>query len=147
MENFRCKRCGYQGKQLSDIKKHYNKKHVCSPIYCDLSYEDLLNKIARGEHCNPVFREPLFDEFKIRTPRNSYTVGENYKDEDGKEYRILDLYLMPNAYSQQEFFDEISKGLKVLRVKEDFVEKNIDVDIIITTENSLLLLDPVAVTM
>jgi len=144
METFRCKRCGYQGKQLCDIKKHYNKKHICNPIFCDLSYEELLNKIDRGEHCHPIHRELPHPPniMYVRTPPNSYKVGENYKDEDGKEYKIIGLHLMHDTYSHREFLEEVSKGLKVLRVKEDFYDKNIDVDLIVTNENSLLLLEP-----
>ena len=54
MEKYRCKRCGYQGKLLGDIKRHYQKKFMCDAIYCDLKYEELLQRLEMGLHSIPI---------------------------------------------------------------------------------------------
>ena len=36
---FECVRCGYSTKIKTNIKKHFNRKHICPPIFGDITIQ------------------------------------------------------------------------------------------------------------
>ena len=43
--SYACKRCGYDPKVLSVLKKHYQRKTMCKPLLGNQSYEELLKEL------------------------------------------------------------------------------------------------------
>ena len=41
MVSYECLRCGYIGKQKGHLVKHLNRKKICSPIYNEISIEEI----------------------------------------------------------------------------------------------------------
>ena len=128
MERYRCKRCGYQGKQMCDIKTHYRKKTPCYAKYCDETYEQLLERLERGEHDQPIntlIRHIKNDEGSVKNQlRNMYTlgmlntmhvslhIGDLVVDEDNTVKTIIDIITYESKQGTHQFLQEISRLLK-----------------------------------
>jgi len=133
MEKYRCKRCGYEGKQISDIKQHYRKKKPCEAKYCDLSYDILLDLLNKGEHGD------IKNTVSTRTLPNSFKIGDSYEGADGQIYTIENMYLIPDVDSDEAFLAAIKKSIEALKISERFCPES-NVNIVFTPENTVLLL-------
>ena len=45
MQDYKCKRCGYDGHQLSNLKKHLMRKQHCEPRLSNESCDDILKSL------------------------------------------------------------------------------------------------------
>jgi len=128
LEKYRCKRCGYQGKQMTDIKQHYKKKTLCEAIYCDHSYEYLLNKLAIGEHGNPIGEI------------DKYSLGNTITDPYGKAFTIQEIYTLPSFEQENDLHEHVNQAIEDLKLRKSYLELNQEVNVIITEDFRLLLL-------
>ena len=151
MEKYRCKRCGYQGKLMGDIKRHYQKKYMCDAVYCDLTYEELLQRLEMGLHSIPIHhkRSSSVIHQLNQTTQDAQSPPEASQAPEvvlnklqeyetiKKEYTIQHVYMIPETEDDDELVYYLSKYIKHIRANESMKH----LKIALGSDKKLMMLD------
>jgi len=102
--NYTCDRCGYTPSLLYDLKRHFNRKKICKPIYNDIEIPDLYNKYF----CNEINKNHICEYCN-----KGYTSMQG-KSNHKKICKIAD----------SKKFEEVSQELVELKKKIEDLESN-----------------------
>ena len=129
---YKCKRCGYVGKHLSDLKKHFKRKTLCPAKDNTTSYEDLSQQIINGTYW--AYKKEDTKPAPPQTPMATTT-------QDGHVFNIVKVHeLSKDIRTEQEYEAEVNKGMHVLGITAHYFDEHPDMRILVTPELKMMLL-------
>lgn len=125
---FTCKRCGYVGKKLADLKKHFHRKTLCNARDSSLSYSEMLSQIENKTYWNAETTSS--DEAPITAPKR-----------DCEKFNILKMVdLRKDIKTEIEYEEEVNRGMLLLGVSDDFFDKHPHCRVLVTPDMKMLLI-------
>lgn len=95
--NYECPRCGYETRQRTDMKRHFDRKHICLPKLSDLTLT------------NDIINQVMLHQYKKTSP------STGYPDRVSTIYQTINNYnILNNVIVKMDTIDKVNHLIQYL---------------------------------